>query len=307
MKHHSYKSTVKKIPETSEIEIRSSVSADEFDAAIHETLLEIKEDISIDGFRKGQAPEKMVRAKIGDATLLSEAAERAIGHAYGHILEAEKIDAIGSPKVSISKIAEGNDLEFTITTAVLPTIGKFDYAKVAKIEAKKTIDAVEVTDEELAKEQEKEPEVTKESLLKAKEYRAKEKKRLALVDALTTELEIIIPNVLIESELEQMIAQMRGDIERMGLSFSDYLKHLKKTEAELKTEWRKDAEKRVKLDLIIAHIAESEKLSPDAEKVEKEVKHAAEHYKDIDMDRAKSYFANMLLNQAVFEFLEAQK
>jgi len=307
MKHHSYKATVKKVPETSEIEIKSSVSADEFDAAIHETLLDIKEDVTIDGFRKGSAPEKMVRAKMGEANLLAEAAERAIGHAYGHILEAEKIDAIGSPKVSISKIAEGNDLEFTITTAVLPVIDSLDYKKVAKAENKKEVESVEVTDDELAKEKEKAPEVTKEELVKAKEYRLKEKRRLALVDALTSEMEIIIPSVLIESELANMVAQMRGDIERMGLNFADYLKHLKKTEAELKSEWKKDAEKRVKLDLAISHIAEKEKLSPDADKVEKEVKHAAEHYKDIDLDRAKSYFSNMFLNQAVFEFLEAQK
>ncbi|MFA6158678.1 MAG: trigger factor [Candidatus Paceibacterota bacterium] len=307
MKHHTYKSAIKKLPETSEIEIKSSVSADEFDAAIHETLLDIKEDIAIDGFRKGSAPEKMVRSKIGDATLLAEAAERAIGHAYGHILEAEKIDAIGSPKVSISKISEGNDLEFTITTAILPVIEKLDYKKIAKAESEKKVEAEEVTDEELAKEQEKEPEVTKEALVKAKEYRAKEKKRLALVDALTAEMTTVIPHILIDSELEQMTAQMKGDIERMGLNFADYLKHLKKTESELKTEWRPDAEKRVKLELAIAHIAEAEKLVADAEKVEKEVKHAQEHYKDLDMARAKSYFSNMFLNQAVFEFLEGQK
>lgn len=307
MKHHSYKSTIKSLPETSEIEIKSSVSADEFDAAIHETILEIKDDITIDGFRKGTAPEKMVRQKIGEATLLSEAAERAIGHAYGHIIESEKLDVIGSPKVSISKIAEGNDLEFTITTAVLPVIEKFDYKKIAAAANDGKTESIEVTDEELAKEKEKEPEVTKEALIKAKEYRAKEKKRLELVDALTKEMKIVIPQVLIESELGQMVGQMRGDIERMGLNFADYLKHLKKTEDELKAEWRGDAEKRVKLDLLIAHVAEKEKLSPDAEKVEKEVKHAQEHYKEIDLDRAKSYFSNMFLNQAVFEFLESQK
>ncbi len=232
MKHHTYKSTIKSLPETSEVEIKSSISADEFDAAIHETLLEIKDDITIDGFRKGTAPEKMIRQKIGDATLLSEAAERAIGHAYGHIIESEKLDVIGSPKVSISKIAEGNDLEFTITTAVLPIVENFDYKKIAAAANDGKAESVEVTDEELAKEKEKEPEVTKEALVKAKEYRAKEKKRLALVDALTKEMKIVIPQVLIESELGQMVGQMRGDIERMGLNFADYLKHLKKTEEE---------------------------------------------------------------------------
>lgn len=305
--HHSYKAKIKHLKETSEVEIESSIEAKEFAEAIVHTLAELKKDLTLPGFRKGTAPEKLVRQTIGDAALLSEAAESAIGHAYLHILQDEKIDAIGSPKVSITKIAEGNDLEFTIVTAVVPKVDKLDYKKIAAEENAKPLEAVTVTDEELKKEQEKMPDLKKEDLASAKEYRAKEKKRLALVEALTKGIEVVVPQVLVESELTNMLAQMRGDIERMGLSFSEYLKHLKKSEDDLKSEWRTDAEKRVKLDIAIAHIAEKEKLSPDKEKVEKELAHVKEHHKDVDEARARSYFSHIFLNQAVFEFLEKQK
>ncbi|MBX4209385.1 hypothetical protein KW799_01690, partial [Candidatus Parcubacteria bacterium] len=87
----------------------------------------------------------------------------------------------------------------------------------------------------------------------------------------------------------------------------EYLKHLKKTADDLKKEWRTDAAKRVKLDLILSHVADKEKISPDKNKVDAEVKHAMEHHKDIDADRARAYFERIFLNQAVFEFLEKQK
>jgi FKBP-type peptidyl-prolyl cis-trans isomerase (trigger factor) len=343
---HSYEVKIKKLLETGEIEIKSSISAEEFAHAIKDSLSGIRKEFTLPGFRKGAAPEKMVREKVGEKVLLAEAAEHAISHAYGHILESEKIDAIGHPKVSITKIAEGNPLEFTIVTAVVPEISKFDYKKIAIKENAKKEDGGEVTDAEVDKavediknnyarigakkvegEESKPIEITdelvktwgsykdvadfkaklKENLAEEKLHKAKEKRRLELVDALTKELEVVIPEVLIHSELRRMTEQMKHDIERMGLKWDDYLKHLKKSEDDMKKEWMPDATKRVKLDLIIDYVARQEKLSADKTKVDTEVKHAAEHHKDIDPEKARSYFNQIFLNQAVFEFLEKQK
>jgi trigger factor len=345
--HHTYKAEIKKLPETGEVEIKSSIDAKEFAEAVKNAVEEIKKDITLPGFRKGAAPEKIVREKIGEAAILHEAAEHAISHAYGHILEAEKIDAIGHPKVAITKMAEGNPLEFTIVTAVVPEVKKLDYKEVAKKENSKKSEPVAVTDAEVEKaiediknnfarvnaqkgkkaEEAKPLELTddlvktwgefkdiadfraklRENLAKEKEHKALEKRRIELVDALTADLEVVIPEVLVASELVRMTDQMKHDIERMGLKWEEYLKHLKKSEDDLKKEWRESAVKRVKLDLAIAHIAKEEKIEADREKVEAEVKHALEHNKDIDPERARSYFSNIFQNQAVFEFLEKQK
>ncbi len=338
--HHTYKATIKKLPETSEVEIKSEISAKEFDAAIADAVSDIQKEVTIPGFRKGAAPEKMVREKVGAGAIVREAAEHAISHAYSHILEAEKIDAIGHPKVEITKIAEGNPLEFTITTAIVPELKKLDYVKIAAKENAKKTEAVVITDDEMTKtiesilvnfakanKSEKAPELNdefvktlgefenvadfktklKENMQKEKEHKANEKKRLALVDALTANVDAVIPEVLVESELGRMTEQMKADIERMGLKFDDYLKHLKKTADDLKKEWRNDAIKRVKLDLAMSFISKEEKIVADKKKVDDEVKHATEHHKGVDPERARSYFEHIFVNQAVFEFLEKQK
>jgi len=341
--HHSYKTTVKELKDTSEIELQSSVPAEEFGEQVKETLKSFSKEITIPGFRKGAAPEKLIREKVGESALLREAAENAIAHAYGHILDTEAIDAVGHPQVSITKIAEGNPLEFTIRTAVIPKIESIDYTKIAKAENAKKSDSAEVTDADVeqalenirkgratpAKEGEevKLPELTdefakslgdfkdiadlkskiKENLKHEKEHRAKEKKRLALIDAIAQKVSAVLPRVMIESELDQMVGQMRHDIERMGLSFDEYLKHLKKSESDMRKEWEKDAEKKVKLDLALDYIAKAEKIEADKTRVDAEVAHVKEHHKDVDADRARLYFEHMLRTQAVFEYLESLK
>ena len=337
--NHSYKVSVKKLPK-SQVEIESEIPADEFSAHIKDTLDEAVREAEIKGFRKGTAPEKLVREKIGNDVLLHEAASAAISHAYGHIVEAEKIDAIGRPQVTITKIAESNPLGFKFITAVVPEIKNFDYKEIAKKENKKEIVKSEVTDKEFAEtlesilknyqqatKAEKLPELTDETvkkfgefssvedfkkklrvqMLSEKEQKESEKRRVALIDALVAGVSIEIPDVLVESELERMLSEMKNDVSRMGLSWTDYLKHLKKTEDDMKKDWNEAAEKRVKFELLSGHIAKTEKISADPKKVSDEVEHTKEHHKDIDIERARSYFEHIFQNQAVFEFLEGQK
>lgn len=342
-KHHSYKAEIKELKDTSEVEIRSSVPALEFDNAVKDALSDLSKEITIPGFRKGSAPEKMVVDKIGENSLLSEGAERAISHAYSHIIETEEIDAIGRPTVSITKMARGNPLEFVIRTAVLPKMNDFDYVMVARTENAKERESSNVNDDEvnesierirrgraITKEGEKNPvlpelddefakslgdfkgvadlkEKVRENLAHEKKHRVDEKRRLALIDAIAQKVTVAIPNVLIELELDRMIARMKHDIERMGLSFDDYLKHIKKTEPEMRGEWKKDAEKKVKLDLALDYISRKEKIFADKSKIEAEIKHLKEHHKDVDTSRAEIYYENMFRTQAVFDYLESIK
>lgn len=288
--NHSYKVTVKKLPK-SQVEIESEIPADEFAAHVKDAIDEAVREVEIKGFRKGAAPEKLVREKLGMDTILHDAARSAISHAYGHIIEDQKIDAIGRPEITITKIAEGNPLGFKLVSAVLPEIKDFDYKAIARKENKKESPKIEVTDKEA----------------EVKLQKEKEKRRLALIDALTAGVSIEVPDVLISAELDRMISEMKNNVSRMGLSWSDYLKQTNKTEEAVKKEWYEAAETRAKLDLAIDHIAKTEKISADPKKVSDEVKHIQEHHEDIDADRARSYFEHIYQNQAVFEFLEQEK
>ncbi len=132
----------------------------------------------------------------------------------------------------------------------------------------------------------------------------REKTRIRIADALAESTKVELPEILIESELERTESQFRADIEKMGVTLEDYLKHAKKTVEDIRKEWRPYAEKKAKLQLIINDIARAEKITPDVAEIEEEVDHIVEHYKDADRERAAVYAETVLTNEKVFQFLE---
>jgi FKBP-type peptidyl-prolyl cis-trans isomerase (trigger factor) len=147
----------------------------------------------------------------------------------------------------------------------------------------------------------------KEGIQKEKEFKAKDKKRLAIIEKIIAETKLTLPKILVESELRKMQAQFEDDISRAGLKVDDYLKHLKKTKEDLNKEWAPDAEKRAKLQLVITKIALEEKLEADPEQVKKDVENLLKVYKDATEDRTRAYVEMMLTNEKVFEWLETQE
>jgi trigger factor len=351
----------------SRVELVASLSAVIFDSYRHTALKNLNESVTVDGFRKGKIPENILVQKVGEKTILEEMAELTISKAYPEILISEKIDAIGRPEVHITKLAMNNPLEFTITTAVVPTFELSDYKTLADAGIKKLPAQEEkVTDKELdeailrirkskvphegnpqavraeqssheghdhekmtAEEHEKAimanlPELTDDfvktlgdftdipdfknklstMLIENKKNMSKEKRRIAIGDAIGEKTKVELPDIMIESELNRNEAQFKADIERMGLKIEDYLNHTKKTMDDLHVEWRPHAEKKAKLQLILNAIAEKEKLHPSKEEVKNEVDHILEHYKDADRERAEAYAETVLTNEKVFQWLE---
>jgi len=147
----------------------------------------------------------------------------------------------------------------------------------------------------------------KENIGKEKEQKAKEKRRIEILEKITADAKIEMPKILIESELDKMEGQFKADIAQMGLQPEDYLKHIKKSWEDLRKEWRPDAEKRAKIQLVLQKISLEEKIEPKKEDIEKEIKHLLEHYKDVDPERVRAYVEMILVNEAVIQFLEKQK
>ncbi len=131
--------------------------------------------------------------------------------------------------------------------------------------------------------------------------------RAKITDAIIDSSTIELPQILIDSEIHQMFAQMEEDLGRSNLKIEDYLSHIKKTVDELKAEWSPAAEKRARLQLVLNEIAKTDKITPDQEKVEAQVKELLSAYKDADPMRVYTYVASVLTNEAVMKMLEEVK
>ena len=351
--------TITELPD-SEIKISGELPYVELESERTAAIVSLGRNVKIDGFREGHVPKNILEKHLGEMNIMAEMAERAIAHAYPHILEDHKIEAIGHPKIEITKIAPGNPLGFTATVAVIPTFTLPDYHKLAKEINKNRVSDdvtdVEVTEkitdilrqkaayermqskaavsEEDAIQTEDDlnklviPELTDEvaqSLgqpgqfigivdlkTKLREHLELEKKqevaakhRADITDAVIEATDMKLPKILIDSETNQMFAQMQEDLDRANLKMDDYLTHIQKTKEDMAKEWEPAAQKRARLQLVLNEIAKAEKLSPDIELVNTQTKELMERFKDADEYRVRIYVASVLLNEEVMKKLES--
>ena len=359
-----------------EVEFKIIVDEKEFETYHAKGLQSIKNNVEIDGFRKGNATEEAIVSKYGEMIILEEMANLALRDAYIKAIDEHKIVPVTDPKVTITKLAKGNPLELTMVVPVMPEVKLPAYKKIAK-EARGVDEKIEVTDKDIedvleelrkgrvtehkhehhdheghdhsheqeeasvphevysrsgevgSKKQEKNtiqlPELNDEfaksfgenfksledlkskvgeNLKLEKEQKAREKRRSAIMEKLVAETAIDMPEAIIEGELESMLAQMKADVTRFGGTWEEYLTHSKKTEDEIKTDWRKDAEKRAMSQLILHKIAQAEKLTATDDEVEVELVRLLATMQDADENRAKSYLYQALTNEKVLKFLE---
>ncbi len=87
-----------------------------------------------------------------------------------------------------------------------------------------------------------------------------------------------LPDVLIDQEVEVMHDELRSSLARQGITEEAYLKVVEKTDADLHEQFRPDAEKRVRVLLVLTKIAEAEGISIPTEDVDAEVSRGRERY-----------------------------
>lgn len=338
-----------------EVEITAEIPAEEMSKQYQRALEELQKETEIDGFRKGKAPLETVEKNIGQGALLQRASEAALKEEYPMILKEHKIEPLGQPEVTITKIAPESDLGFRIKTAVMPKVDLPDYKNIAKETIKKNpvTEDPKVTDEELKEtifnirathlleekrqkgeevpspeslKEEDLPEMTdefvaslgefsnvedfrekiKEHLIRQKKSKEQEKQWSAIIDAIIERSSITLPSVLIESELDKMTAQLKDDVERAGLEFSDYLSKVQKTEEEIREEWKDNAKKRAQTQLILNAIASKEEIKPNPEIVESQTQNLLQQYKEAQPENVRTFVETQLTNEKTLSFLASQ-
>lgn len=334
--------------------IEGELSAESLEAQKNQALDKFQQMFSIDGFRKGHIPEKILIERVGELGLVEEEGSLALEAAYTAIVNEAGIMAIGQSKVSITKIAPGQPMAFKIETAIAPEVNLPDYKKLASIPMAKE-EKIEIEDmdvENAIKEirasvahqkfhethgntddhnhdikDEDLPEVNDEfvktlgeftsvedfktklraNLLNEKQVKAREKKRIEVIEAIIKETGVEVPEILIESELVKMMGQFKDSISHMGISYDEYLKKIGKTEESIKAEWKDEAKKRATVQLILNKIAVVEDIKADEAEVKHQTEQLLTYYKEADPFRMHIYVETMMVNEKVWKFLEEQK
>ena len=98
---------------------------------IQKEIEKAKQNLEVKGFRKGQAPPEIIESVVGRETLLKQAASEAVKHYYAEIIKKEKLDVLGNPEITITKLAWENPLELKAQVWIMPPVNLPDYRKIA--------------------------------------------------------------------------------------------------------------------------------------------------------------------------------
>ncbi|OHA03356.1 MAG: trigger factor [Candidatus Sungbacteria bacterium RIFCSPHIGHO2_02_FULL_52_23] len=423
----------------SEVEIRVVIPFPEFEPHLKTAATAISEEITVEGFRKGKAPYDVVKNRVGENAIYERAAEIAVRKTYPKardiLLEQGKLSpehpAIGRPEVTISKLAPGNELTYTIKVALMPAVTLPDWRAIAKSatgekkaqtvsdeEVDKTLawlaesrmklvavaraaqkddhaeidleirhDGVKIAegdsknhplvigkgkflpgfedelvgmeaggrktfslvappdwrdatvagktlefsvimksiqermiptvDDEFARGLGAFPNVEalkaniREGLLTEKGEKEVQRIRGLTIAEIAKKATMEVPEVLIASEIGKMAAELKAGVADLGMQWEDYLLHIKKSEADLKKDWRDEAKNRVRSALVLREIARKEQINPTEDEIKeradqflKQFENGGEAGHAIDPRELHDYTQGVLRNEKVFELLE---
>jgi trigger factor len=102
---------------------------------------EIAKQVTIPGFRKGKVPNLVIDQRFGRGMVLQEAINAALPAAFEAAVAEAKVVPLGEPEVEVTKLEDGEVVEFTAAIDVRPdfTVPAFD-TLTAEVDAKRSVE-----------------------------------------------------------------------------------------------------------------------------------------------------------------------
>lgn len=249
---------------------------------------EVAKDIEVQGFRKGKAPRNLVEEKIDKEKVREEVLKKLLPKFYMDAVQENNLRPIMNPKIHIQKIdgpstlseqSESKGWQFEALTCEAPEVNLDDYKQnIQKITSKSKIiipgkEKTEVKFEEIVK---------------------------ALLDSVT----ITIPQILIDGEVDRLLAQTLDDIKRLGLTLDQYLSSTGKTPEGLRDEYKKKAGSDIKLEFALQKIATEERIQVSEKEIEEAIQKAKDEKERKNLEANRYLLASILRQQKTLDFLK---
>jgi trigger factor len=137
------KSTVEHLNPT-RVKLTVEVPFDELKPHFDKAYGVLAGQVRIPGFRPGKVPARILDARLGRGTILTEVVNEAVPAKYGEAVSEANLTTLGQPEIEVTRIDDGDALAFTAEVDVRPELELPSLADVSV-----TVDDVEVTDSDI--------------------------------------------------------------------------------------------------------------------------------------------------------------
>ena len=110
------------------------------------------------------------------------------------------------------------------------------------------------------------------------EKQAEIDKRTEAIEQAAENAQMEIPEVMVDTRVNAMIREMAMRLSQQGMTMDRYLEYIGSDMAKLREEYREQAQKNVRTDLMLASVARAEGIKVEAEDLDKEVEAMAHTY-----------------------------
>ena len=140
------KSSVEHLNDT-RVKLTVEVPFDEMKPEFDQAYEAIAQQISIPGFRKGKAPRQLIEARVGRGPILEQVLNDVVPSRYSQAVDEHKLVVLGTPQWDLSKVENGQFIEFVAEVDIRPEITVPDFAEISV-----EVPAIEVTEQDIAAE-----------------------------------------------------------------------------------------------------------------------------------------------------------
>jgi trigger factor len=128
------------------VKLTVEVPFDELRPSMDAAYKKVAQQVRVPGFRPGKVPARIIEQRFGRAVVLEETLNDAVPKLYGQAVDEVDVFPVSQPDIEVTKIDDGEQIEFTAEVDIRPNFDVPDYAGIEV-----TVDSAEVSDEDVDK------------------------------------------------------------------------------------------------------------------------------------------------------------
>ena len=124
------KSSVDQLNDT-RVKVTVEVPFSELGPELDKAYQALAQQVNIPGFRRGKAPRQLIDARVGRGPVLEQVVNDMLPTRYGQAIEELDIKALGQPNIDITKLEDGDVIEFVAEVDVRPEFDLPDFSDIS--------------------------------------------------------------------------------------------------------------------------------------------------------------------------------
>lgn len=155
------------------------------------------------------------------------------------------------------------------------------------------------------------------NILARKQQEEDQRRENELLEELLKMSKVEVPELLLEEEIDYMVEDLKRDLTNKKISYEKFMEQTKKKEENIRKEYEKEAEKRIKLRLILQYLFKEEHLEVSEEELKREIEVSLRVYPEEEQKKIRQEYEtnknlglrlknHMLLNKLFKKFLKEE-